>query len=86
MINPERFAKIKWQCRRGMLELDLILNNFVAHGLMQLSEEQLSLFEELLTESDPQLYSLLLGHEQPEDRQLGELLEFIKMHDKFQTF
>jgi len=85
MINPERKAKIKWQCRRGMLELDLILNNFIANGLELLSEDQLDCFENLLTATDPQLYSWLMRHEQPEDLRLGELLEFIQMHDKFQS-
>lgn len=86
MIDPQRKAKIKWQCRRGMLELDLILNNFITYGLNQLTDDQLNHFEILLTATDPQLYSWLMGHEKPHDAQLGELLEFIKMHDQFQAF
>lgn len=81
MISPDRIAKAKWQCRRGMLELDLILARFVEHALSNLKAEEFVLFEKLLDASDPELYSWVMGHDYPEDKELKNFVEFIKMYD-----
>lgn len=83
MINPTRKAKLKWHCRRGMLELDLILNRFVENHLDKLSDTQLEVFEELLHCTDPELFSWLMGYERPIDKELGEIVEYIKLQDNF---
>ncbi|WP_420844635.1 succinate dehydrogenase assembly factor 2 [Legionella cardiaca] len=82
MINPSRKAKLIWHCRRGMLELDLILNRFANNHLDNITEEQIEQFDKLLTCIDPELYSWLMGYEQPTDKDLVEIVEFIKLHDK----
>lgn len=81
MIHPSRIAKVKWQCRRGMLELDLILAPFVNQNLVHLTEEQFEAFELLLTNSDPVLYAWLMGTEKPADREQSLIVEFIQRHD-----
>ncbi|WP_131775461.1 FAD assembly factor SdhE [Legionella impletisoli] len=78
MISPERKAKIKWNCRRGMLELDLILNRFREQTLETLSKEQLSSFERLLELEDPELYFLLMTDEPISDQELKEIVSCIK--------
>jgi len=50
-----------WQCRRGMLELDLLLNNFVDKNIGDLSSQQKQTFELLLSYPDQTLLDLLLG-------------------------
>ena len=52
----------RWQCRRGMLELDILLNNFVDHKASDLSEQQKQSFELLLSYPDQTLLDLLLGN------------------------
>ena len=42
----------RWQCRRGMLELDLLLNNFVDKKVNTLSEQEKQSFELLLSYPD----------------------------------
>ncbi|WED44657.1 succinate dehydrogenase assembly factor 2 [Legionella cardiaca] len=81
-MNPSRKAKLIWHCRRGMLELDLILNRFANNHLDNITEEQIEQFDKLLTCIDPELYSWLMGYEQPTDKDLVEIVEFIKLHDK----
>ncbi|CEK10603.1 FAD assembly factor SdhE [Legionella hackeliae] len=83
MITPLRKAKFLWQCRRGMLELDLILARFANNYLEKLTDEQLDAFDKLLGCIDPELYSWLMGYETPNDKDLVEIVEFIKLHDKF---
>lgn len=80
MTDSARIAKITWQCRRGMLELDLILLPFLNNGLNQLSEKELALFESLLTNSDPVIYSWLMGSTVPEEEELRDLVELVRRH------
>lgn len=80
MIEPSRKAKLKWQCRRGMLELDLILLPFVNDNLDQLTEEQFAAFELLLSNSDPELYAWLMGTEHPADREQLSIVELIQRY------
>lgn len=54
-------AKMRWQCRRGMLELDLILLNFLDNHFDVLSNKQKSEFSELLNQPDPILYDWIIG-------------------------
>lgn len=84
MINALHKAKLKWHCRRGMLELDLILNHFVENNLDDLSEVQIQEFETLLTYPDPELFSWLMGNTSPVDKELKEIVELINLHTNFQ--
>ena len=54
-MNQE-LNKLRWQCRRGMLELDKLLLNFIDHHASELSKEELVEFEKLLKVSDQTLY------------------------------
>lgn len=81
MITPLRKAKLKWHCRRGMLELDLILMRFSEHYLDLMTEAQLDSFDALLSCTDPELFSWLMGHEQPV-KEFEDIVEFIHLHDK----
>lgn len=55
--------RIRWQCRRGMLELDLVLNRFLESSLEHLDAGQLQLFKDLLTEADTHLLAWVMGQE-----------------------
>ena len=72
-----RLDKIKWQCRRGLLELDLILQEFNRRHLDGLDPEQLERFEELLALPDNDLLDLLMGRAavpEPRYRNVMQLL------------
>jgi len=81
MVSPQKKAKLTWHCRRGMLELDLILQRFLAHHVDTLSDSQIELFERLLTAQDPDLYAWLMGYETPVDKELRDIVTFIQLHD-----
>ena len=40
--------RIRWQCRRGLLEMDLILQRFLAEDFDSLTPDEVVLFKELL--------------------------------------
>ena len=79
MIPASSKAKIKWQCRRGMLELDLILNRFVSEQLEKLTLKQVSAFEMLLNYPDPDIYNWLMGNEVPSEQELVDIVTFIQL-------
>lgn len=78
MLTSHEKARFAWHCRRGMLELDLILQAFLAKGLDKLSAEQIKRFEMLLSCTDPELYAWLMGHLAPEDPELSEIVSLIR--------
>jgi len=55
--------RIRWQCRRGLLELDLLLNRFLEQELPGLAPEQLQVFRELLDEPDTVLLAWVMAQE-----------------------
>lgn len=81
MTQSTEKAKLLWRSNRGMLELDLILKPFAAHCLDSLTEAKLNLFSKLLDCNDPQLYSWLMGHEEPRDKELAQLVHTIRMQN-----
>ena len=78
MQVQEYQAKIRWRCRRGMLELDLLLQRFLKKHLTSLSPVMLSKFENLLLCPDPDLYAWLMGYETPIDKELESFVQFIR--------
>jgi antitoxin CptB len=60
--------RIRWRCRRGLLELDLVLERFLARRFDGLDGELRSRFDELLDEPDNDLLELALGRAEPAPR------------------
>lgn len=52
---------LRWRCRRGMLELELLLTPFLDHQYSSLSFPHQQDFINLLTLPDPDLYNYLIG-------------------------
>lgn len=77
MFTQKRFARLKWACRRGMLELDVLFMPFVEEAFDNLSDEQKLTFERLLTCDDPDLFAWFMGHEKCEDPELAAMVELV---------
>jgi antitoxin CptB len=67
-------ARLYWQCRRGMLELDLVLQSFLDHRYDHSSAEERRAFETLLNYPDPLLLEYVLGHMMPTDPALAHVV------------
>lgn len=74
MFTAKRLARLKWACRRGMLELDVLLLPFVEEAFDDLSFEDQETFERLLTSDDPDLYAWMMGHQPCEDEALAAMV------------
>jgi antitoxin CptB len=63
-------SALQWRCRRGMKELDLLLEAYLRHRYPHAPGEEQRAFERLLEQPDPDLAAWLL-HAVPPPR--GEL-------------
>jgi antitoxin CptB len=67
-------GKVRWHCRRGLLELDLILEEFNRRHLARLDAEELARFKELLALGDNDLLDLVMARvANPDERWAGVL-------------
>ena len=74
-------AKLHWHCRRGMLELDLMLQRFLTDHVTQLHMQQLLSFEQLLMYNDVDLYAWLIEKRTLPHKDLFEIVKLIQMHN-----
>lgn len=70
--------KLAWRCRRGMLELDILLSDFVQRGYDALDERQRADFARLLALPDQELLEYLLGTKQARDGDLAHVIACIR--------
>lgn len=59
MGGNERLRKLKWLCRRGMRELDILLECFIDKYNLPLADGEWPEFESLLQVEDDQLWDWL---------------------------
>jgi antitoxin CptB len=70
-------GKMRWRCRRGMKELDVLLTRYVDEQYGCASAAHQKAFRELLDAQDPLIYAYFLGQERPPDAVLSSLIERI---------
>ena len=63
-----------------MLELDVLLGNFLNEAYSSCSFEEQKIFADLLNYTDPELFAWLLGHEVPADKNIAHITEQIRHH------
>jgi len=70
--------RLRWRCRRGLLENDLVLERFLeAHG-SRLEGERLGAFQALLDYADDELWSIVSGRSECRDPALGEVVRLLR--------
>ena len=77
-----QLSRLKWACRRGMLELDVLLGNFLENGYARLSDAEKHIFVKLLSCTDPELFTWLMGAAEPDDEELRQIIRKIKHEPK----
>ena len=68
---------MRWAARRGMLELDLVLEPFVTDRYAALDAVNRRRLQRLLQCEDQDLFAWLLQRERPEDEEFAVLVEQI---------
>lgn len=73
-LSAEQLSRLKWRCRRGMLENDLILTRFLERRAGRISNAELPTLLALLEIQDNVLWDILAGRSDPEDLALLPLV------------
>ena len=69
--------RLRWACRRGMLELDLILEPFVENFYDALEEADQLRFEVLLESEDQSLFMWLMKRQSPDSPDMQRIVQII---------
>ena len=70
-MDPVSQHRLKWKCRRGLLELDLVLNDFVEKHLQ---EKDLEALNQLLELEDNDLWEIVSGRSNRFDARHGGIV------------
>lgn len=71
--------RLRWRCRRGLLELDIVLGRFIESDGAELVQGQLQALDALLDMPDTVLWDMITGKETPpQDAQQQNLLDRLR--------
>lgn len=74
----KEFERARWRCRRGLLELDIVLQRFMDQHYSQLNEDGHLQFERLLALPDNDLWDLITARQVNTDDNLQQILELLQ--------
>ena len=77
MIEQQEINRMRWAARRGMLELDLVLEPFVTARYAQLSAADRRCFAQLMLCEDQDLFAWFMQRGQPDDEELAGIVNQI---------
>ena len=77
-MRTEELNRLRWQCRRGLLELDVLLERFLEKHADRLQGEHLSSFHSLLTLDDSALWDLIRSGSECSDARLAEVVQWLR--------
>jgi antitoxin CptB len=70
--------RIRWRCRRGLLELDIVLGRFLDNELDTLRPDEQDAFKALLELSDNDLWDLVAGRRELDDGPQARLIKRLR--------
>ncbi|MEL0027538.1 MAG: succinate dehydrogenase assembly factor 2 [Perlucidibaca sp.] len=69
--------RLRWQCRRGLKELDVLLEPFMEEHYRDVSPEEQELFRRLLEQEDVDLLSWFMQYLPPEDPDMARIVHVV---------
>ncbi|MEP6701951.1 MAG: succinate dehydrogenase assembly factor 2 [Betaproteobacteria bacterium] len=78
MIDETSWSRLRWRCRRGMLENDIILTRFLDRVDRAMPESDVVALDRLLDLGDNELWDLLSGRTETEDDTLQHLVRQLR--------
>jgi antitoxin CptB len=75
--SEEQIRRLRWQCRRGMLELDHLLLRFLELGYADLDAGRREELATLLSQQDQDLSDWFMGRREPDDPRISDLVRHI---------
>ncbi len=77
MYTQEDIRRLTWQCRRGMLELDVLFVPFMQQAFADLTDQDKDIFTKLLACEDQDLFVWLMQRDKSADPQLQYMVDLI---------
>lgn len=78
MLTDQEIAttsRLRWRCRRGMRELDTLLERWLAECWPSADSSDRARFERLLDCEDDQLWNWCMGRSRPDDPNLATIVD-----------
>lgn len=72
--NNEELRKLRWACRRGMLELDLLFERYIDTQYLQADQAERETFKALLSSEDQSLFDWLIKRQECPKPQFVDLI------------
>ena len=64
-LHMNEYSHLRWQCRRGLKELDVLLEDYLTNHFANAESEEQRAFAALLDLPDPILLAYIMDREQP---------------------
>ena len=77
-MDERRLERLRWRSRRGLLELDVVLKDFLDKRYASLTSAEQDAFEKLLTTPDQTLLAYVQGDQNPPEKELMQLVAKIR--------
>jgi antitoxin CptB len=77
-MDEVELRRLRWRCRRGLLENDLVLARFLDRYAPRLDAGGLAALNELLALPDPELWALVSGRQECEDGRLARVVAMLR--------
>jgi len=72
--HDPQLAQLRWRCRRGMRELDMLLLGYVDNVYPAAGVDEQAAFRRLLTTPDPEILALLTGRSATDDAGVADII------------
>jgi antitoxin CptB len=80
VIDARALSKLRWRCRRGLLENDLLLKRFFTNHAETITESQAAGLRSLMELADNDLLDLLLSRTEPDgDLDRADVREVLRL-------
>ena len=76
-VDAEHLRKLRWQCRRGIKEVEVLLLPFFEERFTHLSAEDQRLFEKLLEQHDVDMFEWFTHRTVPEQADIARIVSII---------
>ena len=82
-LDATRLARLRWGCRRGMRELDVLLLRYLEREFPTASPSVQAAFETLLSAQDPEILDLLAGRMVAEDADINDVIQRLLAQSRY---
>lgn len=75
--QDEHVRRLRWQCRRGIKEVEVLLLPFFEERYVGLSDDDKRLFEKLLEQHDVEMFEWFTHRSKPEAPDLARIVSMV---------